>query len=206
VEYVVEGLAINAQAVIPEIIMKSKKKYNFDYDPEKSKRLLKEAGYSEGVEINLWTPEGRYLKDRQIGEAAQAQLAQVGIKANVKVMEWGAYTDSLFRHEHQLFVIGWGFSTGDPDAALRGCFYSTNKWNWSNYKNPRMDELLDQGVATQDPERRQEIYEEIQQLLIDDVVMVPIYHKLGIYAVSKKVKNFYSTPLELIDISETTVE
>ena len=135
----------------------------------------------------------------------QAQMAQVGIKAKVRVMEWSTYLDHCFRHEQQLFIMGWGFSTGDPDGMLRGCFFSTNKFNFSDYKNPEMDELLNKGVGTFDREKRREIYGQIQQLLIDDVVMIPIYHKLGIYAASKKVEDFYPTPLELIDISKTTI-
>lgn len=206
VQYVVEGLAINAQQIIPPIIEEFKEKYNFEFDPQKAKKLLAEAGYPNGLELNLWTPEGRYLKDRQIAEAAQAQLAQIGIKANLRVMEWGAYLDALFRHEQQLYVIGWGFSTGDPDAALRGCFYSNSKFNFSNYQNPKMDELLDKGVSTLDPQKRHAIYKDLQQLLIDEAVMVPIYDKLNIYATSNRVKDFYPHPMELIDISKTVVE
>ena len=206
VKYVIEGLAINAQQIIPGIIEEFDKKYNFDYNPKKAKKLLKEAGYPKGLELNLWTPEGRYLKDRQIAEAVQAQLGKIGIKTKLRVMEWGAYLDSLFRHEQQLYIIGWGFSTGDPDAPLRSCFFSTEKFNFSNYQNSNMDALLDKGVSELDPNKRHSIYEDIQQLLIDEAVMIPIYHKLNIYATSKKVKNFYPHPMELIEISETTVD
>ncbi len=206
VEHVVEGLAINAQTVIPEIIMKSKKKYKFDYDPQKAKKLLAEAGYPDGLTLNLWTPEGRYLKDRQIAEAIQGQLAKVGIKTNLRVMEWGAYLDSLFRHEQQLWIIGWGFSTGDPDAALRGVFYSTSKFNFTAVKNPKIDKLLDTAVATLDAAKRDKMYEQLQQMIIDEVYMIPIYHKMNIYAVRHNVHDFFPTPLELIDISKTTVD
>lgn len=206
VKYVVEGLAINAGQIVPGIIEEYDKKYNFDYDPQKAKKLLAEAGYPNGLELNLWSPEGRYLKDRQIAEAAQAQLAKVGIKAKLRVMEWGAYLDALFRHEQQLYIIGWGFSTGDPAAALRACFYSNSKFNFSNYQNPKMDELLDKGESTLDPKKRRGMYEEIQQLLIDEAVVVPIYHKLNIYATSNKVKDFYPHPMEMIEISNTTVD
>lgn len=206
VEHVMEGLGINAQEIIPPIIMKSKKKYNFNYDPERAKKLLIEAGYPNGLELNLWTPEGRYLKDRQIAEAVQAQLARIGIKVKIQVMEWGAYVDAVFRHEQQLYIVGWGFGAGDPDAALRACFYSTSKFNWSNYRNPEMDRLLDRAISTLDPKQRENLYNEIQQLLIDDVALVPIYHKLNIYATNKRVKKFYPHPMELIDISETAVE
>ncbi len=206
VEHVVEGLAINARAWIPEIVQKSKKNYNFPYDPQKAKKLLAEAGYPDGLELGLWTPQGRYLKDRQIAEAVQAQVAQVGIKANIRVMEWGAYLDSLFRHEQQLYIIGWGFLAGDPDTALRDSFYSTSKFNFSNCKDADLDKLLDKAVSTLNPEARAEMYEEIQRRLIDDALVVPIYHKLNIYVTSDRVKNFYPHPMELINLDETTVD
>jgi ABC-type transport system substrate-binding protein len=206
VTHVVEGLAINANAWIPDIIEKSKKTYNFKYDPKLAKELLKEAGYPGGLELNLWTPEGRYLKDRQIAEAVQAQLAQVGIKTKIRVMEWGAYLDSLARHEQQLFIIGWGFSAGDPDTALRLCFYSTNQFNYSNYKSTTMDKLLDDAVSALDPKKRVELYEQVQQRLIDETIVVPIYHKLNIYAVNKKVNDFYPHPMERIEIAETSIK
>jgi peptide/nickel transport system substrate-binding protein len=206
VNNVVEGLAINAQAWIPSVVEKSKKDYNFKYDLKRAKELLKEAGYPNGLELNLWTPEGRYLKDRQIAEAVQAQLAQIGIKTNIRVMEWGAYLDACARHEQQLYIIGWGFSAGDPDTALRLCFYSDNQFNYSNYKSPAMDKLLDDAVAMLDPKKRSNLYEQVQQKLIDETIVVPIYHKLNIYAVNKRVVNFNPHPMERIEIGDTSIK
>ncbi len=206
VEYIVENLALNAQAIIPPIIMKPKTPHNFPFDPAKAKKLLAEAGYPDGLTLNLWTCEGRYLKDRQIAEAVQAQLAKVGIKTKLQVMEWGAYLDALFRHEQQLYVIGWGFNAGNPDSALRSCFHSGSKFNFSAYEDPQINALLDKAVATLDAGKRYELYETIQEKLIDDAALVPIYHKLEFYAASAKVKDFYPHPMELIDISRTTVD
>jgi peptide/nickel transport system substrate-binding protein len=206
VEHVLEGLGINAQEIIPPVIMKFDKKYKFDYDPEKAKKLLKEAGYPNGLELNMWTPEGRYLKDRQIAEAVQAQLAQIGIKTKLRVMEWGAYMDAVFRHEQQIYIVGWGFGAGDPDPMLRACFHSASKFNWSNYYNPAMNKLLDIAVSTLDPDKRLALYSDIQEVLIEEAAVVPIYHKMNIYAAHKNVENFYPHPTELIDVSETAVK
>jgi len=205
IEYVVEGMALDAQAWTPGIVHKFKKKYNFDYDPKKAKELLREAGYPNGLELNFWTPEGRYLKDRQIAEAVQAQLAQIGIKAKLRVMEWGAYLDSCIRHEQQLFIMGQGFAAGAA-AAMRSAFHSKSRFNFTNYKNPEFERILDRLVSTFDPKVRARLYEEAHELMMDEAFAVPIYHKLGMYAASKKVKNFYSHPMERIDISKTTVK
>ena len=206
VDYVAEGLAINASAWIPEIVQKSNKKYNYDFDPKKAKELLKEAGYPEGLELNLWTPEGRYLKDKQIAEAIQAQLAAVGIRTKLSVKEWGSYVDALFRREQQLYIWGWAFQVGDPDAMLRENFLSKSSYNCTAYNNPEYDKLLDKAVATLNPPARKDLYENIQQLLIDDVVGCPIYHSENIFAVWKKVKGFRAHPLELVILDKTTVE
>jgi peptide/nickel transport system substrate-binding protein len=206
VKYVLQDYAINAKKWIPNIVQESNKEYHYDYNLEKAKEFLKEAGYSQGIELNLWTPEGRYLKDRQIAEAVQDQLLKIGINAKLKVLEWGAYMDSCFRHEQQVFIIGWSFQVGDPDTLLRDNFYSSSKWNYSDYKSSEMDKILDEAVSTLDSKIRAGFYEKVQQKLIDDVIGVPIYHRMNIFVTNKKVKNFFPHPMELISLDETTIE
>ena len=206
VNYVAEGLAINAPAWIPEIVMKFNKKYNYDLNLKKAKELLKEAGYSNGLTLKLWTPEGRYLKDKQIAEAIQAQLSKIGIKTQLVVKEWAAYLDGVFRKEQQLYIWGWAFQVGDPDAMLRENFFSKSAYNCTGYDNPAYDKMLDKAVSTFNADSRKKLYGEIQQMLIDDVVGCPIYHSENIYALWKRVKNFKSHPLEVVVLDDTTVE
>jgi ABC-type transport system substrate-binding protein len=120
-------------------------------------------------------------------------------------MEWGAYLDSLARHEQQLYIIGWGFSAGDPDTALRLCFYSDNQFNYSNYKSTTMDKLLDDAVSASILRSEWNYMSKYN----NDSLMrrfVPIYHKLNIYAVNKKVSDFYPHPMERIEIAETSIK
>lgn len=206
VDYVMEGVAVKADTVLAQALMKSKEKSCFDYDPAKSKELLAEAGYPNGVEVNLWTPEGRYLKDRQIAEAIQGQLAKVGIKAKLSVKEFASWIAATGRHEHQMSVFGFGFSTAEPNASMKLMFYSGATYNTFNYADPKMDNLLDKAAATMDPEKRRQVYEEAERLIIDEVLQVPIYHEIVVFATSDKVKNFRGYPTSMIDISETTIE
>ena len=69
-----------------------------------------------------------------------------------------------------------------------------------------MDKLLDDAVSTLDPKKRAEFYEQVQQRLIDEAIVVPVYHKLNIYAVNKKVIDFYPHPMERIEIQETSIK
>jgi len=208
VKFVAEGLAREATCgVVPPELMRTNPCVSIDFDPEKAKAAMAEAGKAGGFDLDLWTPEGRYLRDKAIAEAIQQQLGKVGIRVRLRVMEWGAYLDALGRREGPAFIIGWGFTTGDPATAMRQNFWSRSAFNYSNYKNPDVDRMLDEGEAEFSPARRAQIYQQITDILfLRDVVGKEIYHKNNIYAVRRRVHNFGAHPLELIDLSETWVE
>jgi ABC-type transport system substrate-binding protein len=135
----------------------------------------------------------------------QGQLAKVGITATAQVMEYGAYVDAVNRHEQQLWIIGWGF-TPHADAMLRGVFQSKSAANWSAYSNPEFDRLLEAAVSITDRAKMAEAYWRVQKVLMDDVALVPIYYAVNVYVANKKVHNFKTHPMELIDLSDTWVE
>ncbi len=205
VNLVAEGMADVAHALIPPDMM-DLPTVAYPYDPAKAQELLAEAGYPDGITLTLWAPQGRYLKDKEIGEAIQAQLKEVGINAELEIWEWGAYNKAILEHEQQLWVQGWGFVTGDPEA-LRSLLYSDGPFNSFNLQDPEVDALFDLGVATVDEEGRQAVYNDLQQLLVRDLAtIVPIYFQVGFYATTKQVHDFYPHPLELIDVSQTWIE
>jgi peptide/nickel transport system substrate-binding protein len=174
-----------------------------EYDPELAMELLAEAGYPDGLTLELRTPEGRYLRDREIAEAIQGQLAEVGVEVELLTMEWGAYLDSLAAHEGQMFIIGWGVST----VVSRQNLASDSAFNFAGYFNPDLDALLAEAEQTSDQDRRNELYQQMTELiLLEDTIMQPIYWKLNLFASDSKVHNFLPTPLEQIDLSETWIE
>jgi peptide/nickel transport system substrate-binding protein len=208
VKFVAEGLAREAECgIIPPELMRTNPCVNVEYDPNKARAALVEAGKGDGFDLDLWTPEGRYLRDKAIAEAIQQQLAKVGIRARLRVLEWGAYLNALGRHEAQAFIIGWGFTTGDPATAMRQNFWSRSAFNYANYQNPDLDRMLDEAEAEFNPARRAQLYQRMTEiLLVRDVVGKEIYHKNNIYAVRRRVHNFGAHPLELVELSETWVE
>jgi peptide/nickel transport system substrate-binding protein len=203
--HTLEGLAREASfGLIPPEVMPTDPPLENKFDQELAKQLLAQAGYPNGLELAMWTTEGRYLKDRQIAEVVQGQLSKVGVKLKIQVMEYGSYVDALARHEQQMWLIGWAFSK-HPDSYFTGCFHSASKANWSNYKNPALDSLIDEAVKVTDPEASKKLYWEIQKVLIDDAVAIPIYYMQGIYATTSKVHDFVAHPMEVFDLSKTWV-
>src|SRR5690606_21537688 len=83
---------------------------DFEYDPEKAKELLKEAGYEDGFEMELWAmPVPRpYMPDGQkVAEALQANFDAIGVKAKIVTYEWGTYLDKAKNGEADTFLLGW---------------------------------------------------------------------------------------------------
>jgi len=208
VKFVAEDLAREATCgVIPPELMRTNPCVSIEYDPQRARAVLAEAGKAGGLDLDLWTPEGRYLRDKAIAEAIQQQLGRVGIRTRLRVVEWGAYLDALGRREGQAFIIGWGFTTGDPATAMRQNFWSRSAFNYSDYKNAELDRMLDEAEAEFNPARRAQIYQRMTEMLfVRDVVGKEIYHKNNIYAVRRRVHNFGAHPLELVDLTDTWVE
>ncbi len=166
----------------------------YGYDPERAKELLKEAG-KEDLKFNIWTNENPTRV--QAATVMQSQLAEVGITANVVQMEWGAYLDGTANGEHDVFILGWVSSTGDPDYGMYPLFHSEAKGAAGNrtfYENPEADALLEAGRAAGTEAERLEIYEEIQQLIMDDFVHIPLWYTSRVHAMNKNVEGFEAHP------------
>lgn len=105
-----------------------------------------------------------------------------------------------------MWIHGWGFLTGDPDAP-RVLLYSRGPFGSSGLRSPEVDRLFDQGTAILDEEQRKQIYAKMDRLLVrDEGVVVPIYFQVGLFAVTRKARDLYLHPLELLDVSGTWLE
>lgn len=203
VKYILEDMAIPADTFIPECIQQGLQRYPIPVDPERAKKLLAEAGYPNGFEIQLYTSEARYLRDKQVAEVMQQQLKKIGVNAKVNVMEWGSFLAALGRHEGQLFQVGWGFVTGaDPTQALRQTMETGNTFNYSNYSNKEMDDLIARLEAESDMQKKIDYMNQInKKLIVDDKVIIPLYHMYSIYGALANLEGVFITPMELIDLS-----
>ena len=154
----------------------------YGYDPEEAKRLLEEAGLADGFDMQLWfMPIPRpYMPDgRGVAQAMQRDLEQVGIRAQLETREWGTYLEETGRGTHDACILGWTGDNGDPDNFLNVLLSSKsateeNALNVAFYKNPDLDEVLDQGATTIDENERRRLYEEAQTIVNEDVPWVPI--------------------------------
>jgi peptide/nickel transport system substrate-binding protein len=172
IEAVYQGQAVRAQGPISPQVFGALALETYDYDPERARALLAEAGYPEGVSVTIWT--NNTPRRIEIAEILQSYLAEVGIAAEVEVFEWGAYLAGITEGRHQMILLGWITVTGDADYGLYGPFHSSQHGvaNRVFYTNARVDELIDLGRQESDPELRAAHYAEAQQLIVEDAPWV----------------------------------
>jgi len=157
-------------------------------DLDRAKRLLAEAGHSQGFEADLYVTS-TYDFLRTPAEIVQAQLAKVGIRLKINAADWSVYLPTMFQKRYALTILGTS-GQSDPDDFLYGNFHSKGGLNLVNYNDAQFDRLLEQGRATSDEAQRKRLYEQAQARLVETVPMVFIYHSTQYEAVRKSVRGF----------------
>src|SRR5690625_2917974 len=141
---------------------------NLEYDLEKAEKLMTEAGHEDGFELSIITNDTPQRVDAAI--YLQEALADINITATVDQLEWGAYLEEASSGDHDIFLLGWPNFTGDPDQSLWPLFHSSMMGDQGNrvfYDNPEVDQLLESGRQESDEEVRSDIYEEVQEILVE---------------------------------------
>lgn len=169
-------------------------------DLEQARRLLAEAGYPDGLTIPLYTTNGRYVGDATAAEVVQAQLAEVGITADITVYEYAGMLDVLGKPEAGLAITGYT-NRPTPDTLLTRAFTSDGSFNLSTYSNSEFDELMAQAGAQPDAESAWPQWAEADRLLVEDVAGVPIYWANSLFATSSEIAGFTVDPLGQIHVN-----
>lgn len=196
VNAVYKGVGSPAKGVLgPNVWASNQDLEGYGYDVEKAKELLAEAGLADGFSTTIWTNDNQQRMD--IAEIVQNQLKAVNINAEVQVVEWGSYLDGTAAGEHDMFILGWVTVTGDPDYGLYPLFHSSQHGAAGNrtfYSNARVDELLDIGRKSVDPDVREEAYMEVQQIIRDEAPWIFTWAGEDLAGVRSNVKGFQQHP------------
>ncbi|MBI2563177.1 MAG: ABC transporter substrate-binding protein [candidate division NC10 bacterium] len=155
----------------------------FPHDPGKAKKLLAEAGYPNGIDLVLNSPNGRYPKDKEVAEAVGGQLTQAGIRTQVKIYEWTTYMNNVaYRHGGApMWLIGWGNTTWDADYTLTPMFRTGQLL--ANYWSPDYE-----AQTNMDPKKRLQMYSKASRFFLDDPPAIPLYQQIDNYGVNRKLQ------------------
>jgi dipeptide transport system substrate-binding protein len=174
---------------------------DYPHDPEQAKKLLAEAGVKDGFETDLWAmPVQRPYNPnaKRIAELMQADLAKVGVKANIVSYEWGEYRKRAQNGEHQTAQLGWTGDNGDPDNFLQvllGCEAAKpGGSNIAKWCNKEFEDLTIQAKRQADQSKREELYKKAQVIFKEEAPWITIAHSVQYKPVRKEVVDFKLSP------------
>ncbi len=153
----------------------------FSYDPELARELLAEAGYADGFEMTIMSPNGRYTKDLEISQAIAGFLREVGIDATVESNEWGHYIDLMLANElRDAWLLGSG-SYFDGQLEFNVFMGALEQLTWYNDEAAGLwTELQD----TVEESQRVEILNAMQALMLEDPPVIILHKPVELYGVS----------------------
>jgi len=205
VDNILKGTGILAINPLPPVVWSyTDDVQRYDYNPEKAKELLAEAGYPDGFSCVFWIPESGSGMQQPVpmGTAMQADLKAVGIDCKIETFEWGTYLDKVIvppeDAEFDLMEMSWIGDNGDPDnhlfILLSGEQWPPHGYNMGFYKNDEVDALLREARTTLDQAKRTELYVKAQKLIAEDPPWMMIDHETQIVVMEKKIKDFKLHP------------
>ena len=171
----------------------------YEYDPEKAKELLAEAGLADGFEMDLWAmPVPRpYMPDGgKVAEVIQKNLSDVGITAKIVSHEWGTYLDLASKGDADAFMLGWTGDNGDADNFLYALLDEDNigSNNYTYYKNDELHDILIEAQTEIDEEKRNELYKQAQVIIHEEAPWVPLAHSTPLLGGDKRITGFMPHP------------
>ena len=180
----------------------------YDYDPDKTRALLILAGYPDGKglpEISLATSE-LYL---ELAEYIQSQLSEFGIKIKIDVQKASVLSEAIANAKVNFFRKSWIADYPDEENFL-SLFYSKNRspagFNYTHYNNPEFDLLYEKSLAELNDEIRYTYYRKMDQLLIDDVPVVPLYYDQVVRLVHNNISGLTSNPMNILSLKKVRKE
>ena len=171
----------------------------YPYDPGKAEALLAEAGYPDGFEFTITVP-ANYQQHVNTAQIIAEDLKRVGIKAEIQLVEWGAWLEDVYSNgNYETTIIGLTGKLDPYEILVR--FVSDFRRNFFHYDNPRYDKLIKEAMVETDEERRAELYKECQMILTEDAACVWTCDPNLVIAARKDLKGYKAYPLTFTDLS-----
>lgn len=168
---------------------------HYEYDPEKAKELMAEAGYADGFSTTIVCSGNTRSTEAQI---IQGNLQEIGINLEITTMESTTLLEQINNGDYEMFIMSYNNTTGDPDTSLYMLFNSTvpaSSGNRSFTNIPEVDAALEQARLETDSDARNALYATVQDILTDEAVWVPLYNVPNLVGLRSGLTGYTPHPL-----------
>jgi peptide/nickel transport system substrate-binding protein len=208
-QYLSRGFARPADSILPpESWAYTRDTARYDYDPERARQLLEQAGYPavNGMRFHLTMKTSTEESTRLMAAVLQQQLRDVGIVLDIRTFEFATFFSDVTRGAFELYSLRWIGGNEDPDI-FEYVFHSTrfppHGANRGYYANPRVDALIDQARSQLDQNTRKRLYAEIQDILAQQLPYINLWYQDNVLVHSKRVHNLTLNPSGNYDFLKT---
>jgi len=165
----------------------------YPFNVEAAKKLLADAGYPNGFEVDFACSNNRYINDEAICQAVTAMWSRIGVKAKLRTLPLVTYFPMIQRYEASIYMLGWGVPTFDALYSLQSLVRSVGaggdgNYNVGRYSNPQMDALVERVKVETDLQRRNELIEKALILANEDAAYIPLHNQIIPWAMKKNVE------------------
>lgn len=186
---------------------------DYPLDTAKAKALLQEAGFPNGFKTQLWAmpnPRPYMPQPRKVAQVIQEGLKAIGVEIEIVTYDWGQYLERTANGEHPMCLLGWSTDNADPDNFLYELLDKTNAvkgsaLNVSFYRSDPLHELLTAAQREYDRSKRLSLYHKAQEIIHQDVPMVPLAYLPIVQAQSTRVKGYTVHPTGLIRLRKVSL-
>jgi ABC-type transport system substrate-binding protein len=191
VRVLASGAAIPAHGSIPPWLAGYRARAGYGYDPARAKQLLAEAGFANGLSLEIWHRES--AEGNRVVEAVQGYLQAVGVRPTLVRREWTAFKEAVTAGKVDAFLLDWFADYPDAENFLYPLFDSSNQGGGGNrsfFADPEVDRLLAEASRMQDSARRNDTYARVDSLVYAQAPWVYLYFPTTFHIVSDRVSGY----------------
>jgi len=198
VENILHANETPSMSIVPKTMQLRKKSYYPYFDPKQANEqldiALEELGFTRKTLPKLKISGAH--KHLLMAEIIQNQWkTHLGIDSEIDICEWNVFLEKVGKKDYQIAAMGWISWFNDPVYNLEFAKYRKDSINWTGWENPKYIELLDQSDTEISPQKRRKILKKAENLILEEMPIIPLFHDTGTYLCQDRVKNLSFTPL-----------
>jgi peptide/nickel transport system substrate-binding protein len=163
----------------------------YRYDADRARALLREASWNPNTPVTIFSPVGRYMKDKELAQAVAGFLQRVGVRAEAQTLEWSVFSDRARRSQFTMpYLIGYGSRFYGPDdlAVLMEPGFQGWEWIENTERGPEARRIYEELVGTFDVAKQRDLVHRASRIFVEEAPWIFLWKQASVFGVSKRLQ------------------